>query len=131
MELRKGSLKNMEKHAAFGRKTFVLCTEYMNCDISVHCQQLDYGYEVRIFGGHCSHIGSVTVADGQGTLQTITLPEHKEDIITIQWASEIQGIVKQPVTVTAGVHYDDLKKEQLQEVIQLLNKLLADCKAKL
>lgn len=126
-----GPLKNMEKHADFGRKTIVLCTEYMNCAISVHCQQLDYGYEVRIFGGQCSHVGSVTVSDEQGTLQTITLPGHKENIITEQWASEIQEIVKQPVTVMAGVHYDDLKKEQLQEVIQLLNKLLADCKAKL
>ena len=71
------------------------------------------------------------MADEQGTLQTITLPGHKENIITEQWASEIQEIVKQPVTVMAGVHYDDLKKEQLQEVIQLLNKLLADYKAKL
>ena len=52
----------MEKHADFGRKTIVLCAEYMNCDISVHCQQLDYG--------------------------------HKENIITEQWAAEIQKLVK-------------------------------------
>ena len=77
----------MEKHADFGRKTIVLCAEYMNCDISVHCQQLDYGYEVRIFGGQCSHVGSVTVSDEQGILQTITLPGHKENIITEQWAA--------------------------------------------
>ena len=108
-----------------------LHAEYMDCDIVVYCQQLDYGYEIRILGGHRSHVGSVTVADEQGTLQTITLPGHKEDVITRQWASQIWKIVKQSVSVLAGVHYDDLKKEQLMEVIQILDKLLSDCKKEL
>lgn len=115
-----GGLNAIELHAKF-----------LDCEIIVYCQQLDYGYEIRIFGGHRSHVGSVTVADEQGTLQTITLPGHKEDVITRQWASQIWEIVKQPVSVLAGVHYDDLKKEQLMEVIQILNKLLVDCKTKL
>ena len=71
------------------------------------------------------------MVDGQGALQTITLPGHKEDIITRQWASQIWEITRQPVSVLAGVHYDDLKKEQLMEVIRILDKLLADCKTEL
>lgn len=110
----------MEKGLNSAQNTIELHVEYMNCDIAVYCRQLDYGYEIRIFGGHRSHVGSVTVVDGQGALQTITLPGHKEDIIT-----------RQPVSVLAGVHYDDLKKEQLMEVIRILDKLLADCKTEL
>lgn len=114
-----------------GLNAIELHAEFLNREIMVYCQQLDYGYEIRILGGHRSHVGSVTVADEQGTLQTITLPGHKEDVITRQWASQICEIVKQPVSVLAGVHYDDLKKEQLMEVIQILNKLLVDCKTEL
>ena len=114
-----------------GLNAIELHAEFLNREIMVYCQQLDYGYEIRILGGHRSHVGSVTVADEQGTLQTITLPGHKEDVITRQWASQISEIVKQPVSVLAGVHYDDLKKEQLVEVIQILDKLLTDCKIEL
>ena len=121
----------MEKGLNSAQNTIELHVEYMNCDIAVYCQQLDYGYEIRIFGGHRSHVGSVTVVDGQGALQTITLPGHKEDIITRQWTSQIWEITRQPVSVLAGVHYDDLKKEQLMEVIRILDKLLADCKTEL
>lgn len=122
---------NMEKEPNSRQNIIELNAQYMNCDIAVYCQQLDYGYEIRILGGHRSHIGSVTVADKQGTLQTITLPGHKEDVITRQWASQIWEIAKQPVSVLAGVHYDDLRKEQLMEVIQILDKLLSDCKTEL
>lgn len=121
----------MEKELNSRENIIELHAQYMNCDIAAYCQQLDYGYEIRILGGHRPHVGSVTVADEQGTLQTITLPGHKEDVITRQWASQICEIVKQPVSVLAGVHYDDLKKEQLMRVIQILNKLLVDCKTEL
>lgn len=121
----------MEKELNFRQNTIELHAEYMNCDIAAYCQQLDYGYEIRILGGHHSHVGSVTVADEQGTLQTITLPGHKEDVITRQWASQIWEIAKQPISVLAGVHYDHLRKEQLMEVIQILDKLLSDCKTEL
>lgn len=115
-----GGLNEIELHA-----------EFLSREIMVYCQQLDYGYEIRILGGQRSHVGSVTVADEQGNLQTITLPGHKEDVITRQWAAEICEIVKQPVSVLGGVHYDDLKKEQLMEVIHILEKLLTECKMEL
>lgn len=114
-----------------GLNTTELHAEFLNHEITVYCQRLDYGYEIRIFGGQRSHVGSVTVADEQGNLQTITLLGHKEDVITRQWAAQIWEIVKQPVSVLGGVHYDDLEKEQLMEVIHVLEKLLAECKMNL
>ena len=42
----------MEKGLNSAQNTIELHVEYMNCDIAVYCQQLDYGYEIRIFGGH-------------------------------------------------------------------------------
>lgn len=66
--------------------------------------------------------------DETGTLQTIVLPGHKEDVITRQWAAQIQDMVKEPVSVLAGVHYDELEKSQLLKVIHVLDELLIKCK---
>ncbi len=37
-------------------------------------------------------------------------------------------MVKEPVSVLAGVHYDHLEKSQLLEVIHMLDDLLIKCK---
>ena len=93
----------MLKQAQEKRKT-ELHKNFLNCEIAVYCQQLDYGYEIRILGGQRSHVGAVTVSDEQGDLQTIVLPGHKEDVITRKWAEQIWELVKQPVSVLVGVH---------------------------
>ena len=98
----------MLKQAQEKRKT-ELHKNFLNCDIAVYCQQLDYGHEIRILGGQRSHVGAVTVSDEQGDLQTIVLPGHKEDVITRKWAEQIWELVKQPVSVLAGVYYDNLE----------------------
>ena len=54
----------MLKQAQEKRKT-ELHKNFLNCDIAVYCQQLDYGYEIRILGGQRSHVGAVTVSDEQ------------------------------------------------------------------
>ena len=120
----------MLKQAQEKRKT-ELHKNFLNCDIAVYCQQLDYGYEIRILGGQRSHVGAVTVSDEQGDLQTIVLPGHKEDVITRKWAEQIWELVKQPVSVLAGVHYDNLEKEQLMEVIRILDQLLENLEQEL
>ena len=43
------------------------------------------------------------------------MPE--EDIITRKWAEQIWELVKQPVSVLVGVHYDNLEKEQLMVLV--------------
>ena len=55
----------------------------------------------------------------------------EEDIITRKWAEQIWELVKQPVSVLAGVHYDNLEKEQLMEVIRILDQLLENLEQEL
>ena len=57
------------------------------------------------------------------------MPE--EDIITRKWAEQILELVKQPVSVLAGVYYDNLEKEQLMEVIRILDQLLENLEQEL
>ena len=55
----------------------------------------------------------------------------EEDIITRKWAEQIWELVKQPVSVLAGVYYDNLEKEQLMEVIRILDQLLENLEQEL
>ena len=55
----------------------------------------------------------------------------EEDIITRKWSEQIWELVKQPVSVLAGVHYDNLEKEQLMEVIRILDQLLENLEQEL
>ena len=77
-KVRKGRCESMLKQAQEKRKT-ELHKNFLNCDIAVYCQQLDYGHEIRILGGQRSHVGAVTVSDEQGDLQDtkkMSLPEN-------------------------------------------------------
>ena len=48
-----------------------------------------------------------------------------------KWAEQIWELVKQPVSVLAGVYYDNLEKEQLMEVIRILDQLLENLEQEL
>ena len=62
----------------------------------------------------------------------ITLKERRKKIaLTRKWAEQIWELVKQPVSVLAGVHYDNLEKEQLMEVIRILDQLLENLEQEL
>ena len=51
--------------------------------------------------------------------------------ITRNWAQQIWELVKQPVSVLAGVYYDNLEKEQLMDVIRILDQLLENLEQEL
>lgn len=55
----------------------------------------------------------------------------EEDIITRKWAEQIWELVKQPVSELAGVYYDNLEKEQLMDVIRILDQLLENLEQEL
>ena len=95
-------------------------------DITATVEKLDYGLQVSIFGGQQSHIGAVTVVDEQGKLQTTTLSGHKEGRISEDWAAELYAKTQEPVSVVAGVHYDNLNETQLLQVIQTLTDMKKD-----
>jgi len=89
-------------------------------------EQLGRGVSVRIFGGELSHIGAVSTADENGRISTITLPGHRETLICEEWAEDIYRITKEPVCVTAGIHYDDLTAEELAHLLGELASLKSE-----
>lgn len=89
--------------------------------------RLDYGIQVVLTGGEKSHVGSVTVSDEEGCLHTVTIPGHKETILSEQWASNLGKAFGVPVVVTVGIHYEKLSQEGIQQILSVCNELFRDC----
>lgn len=91
--------------------------------ICAELTMLDDGAQLLLTGGCKSHIGSVTVADCDGAEQTIALPGHKEAAVSASWAKELAKRLNCRVAVTCGIHYDQLSKEELGQVLQGIHAL--------
>ncbi|MCD8120478.1 MAG: hypothetical protein LUE29_13565 [Lachnospiraceae bacterium] len=97
-------------------------------EIRVTVEHLDYGNCITIFGGEKTHIGAAVVADEAGILHSIGLPGHRELEICEEWARDLYAVTREPVSVTAGVHYDEISRENLKSVIQVLKEMKEEVK---
>lgn len=82
------------------------------------------GVNILIEGGEKGHIGAVAVAQSGKVTDSIVFPSHKEDVICEQWAARVSSVYNGPVVVEAGVHYEHITKEQIQEILDALDKEL-------
>lgn len=88
---------------------------------------------VSIWGGTHPHIGAVALAlprpslkdkkKTSATSSVLTVLGHKEDQ-TVKVVSEtLSAIFKTNVVVTAGIHWDNLKSEEITSIVKLTEKL--------
>ena len=91
--------------------------------ISAICQTED-GINILIAGGDKGHIGAVAIAKAGYIIESVAFPDHKEKIICENWAKKISVVYPGPVVVEAGIHYDTITKEQIQEVLERLDEEL-------
>jgi len=75
------------------------------------------GLVVRIFNA-AAHIGAVAVADydsreNRAFSSVITLPGHRDDEVAKKQAHLIAKHTKKPVCVIAGLHLDDITKDEI------------------
>jgi hypothetical protein len=96
----------------------------LNKEITACVQSLDHGIQVTITGGDLSHVGSVSVMDEQGSLTTTLFPNHRDNVIGDKWAGEIYKKNSLPVVVTAGVHYDNINKNDIENIINETDDML-------
>jgi hypothetical protein len=96
----------------------------LNKEITACVQCLDHGIQVTITGGDLSHVGSVSVIDEQGSLTNTLFPNHRDNVIGDKWAGEIYKKISLPVVVTAGVHYDNINKNDIENIINETDDML-------
>jgi hypothetical protein len=88
---------------------------------------------VTVWGGTHPHIGAVALALPRPSLQNrrktsatssvLTLLGHKEDVTAKMVSEALAAALKQNVVVTAGIHWDNLKPEEINTLVQLTERL--------
>jgi hypothetical protein len=81
---------------------------------------------VTITGGS-GHIGAVALGiktGGVATSSVITVPAHKEDRIARDAAEKLAKALGRTVVVLAGIHYDDMSKDEIMDTLQLCDEMV-------
>jgi hypothetical protein len=113
------------------RKAFSLSMTLMGEELRADVTVLPAGIQVLITGGSLPHIGAVSLVDQQGNCTTQQLPGHKDGVVSEAWAKTLGKLGLGPVAVSAGIHYDDLSREQIRSVVDATQELLRQAEARL
>ena len=90
---------------------------------------------IAIYGGNAHHIGGAAVAyptpshyrDAMTvSVSTMTLPGHKDYVVANTAAEKICKALETPTIVTVGIHYDNATKNDIEEIISVVDSLVQD-----
>ena len=98
----------------------------MGYPIKVLAICLSTGIHVGIYGGELPHIGAVSIVDPEGNRTTTQFHAHKDGIISTRWAEALSNQGYRPVVIEAGIHYDNLSRDGIDNVVKLTDTLLAE-----
>ena len=103
--------------------------------IAVTMRIFRQGRDVQVlFSGGQSHIGAVALAaptpQGPQT-QLLALPGHREDDLAVCAAKRLAAVLDCAVCVSAGIHYDNITREEIHQVETMIHALTERCVAAL
>lgn len=88
---------------------------------------------VIISGGTKPHIGAIGVAQPRSSLKdpemisatssVFTFLGHKEDVVAKEMSEELARELNRKVVVVAGMHWEDLEDERIEEVMGICQRL--------
>ena len=89
--------------------------------INVTVNSLGSDLVVRIYNQN-AHIGAVAVGDYDGehqraSVSLITRLGHKDDALAREAAYLLSKSIRRPVCVVAGVHLDNITREEIDEIL--------------
>jgi hypothetical protein len=95
--------------------------------IEASVQEIGRDLLIAIWGGDRPHIGAVAVAQPRPSLKdrqvlsatasVFCYPGHKEDVIAKEAAEKVSSALNRYVTVTAGIHWDNIDEHGITAVI--------------
>ena len=102
----------------------------------VSCQAISMGqdYTICVWGGDTPHVGSVVMSvarpslTGEGTGVTSSVINgmgHKDEYVARKFAEAAAVKYNCTAVCTCGIHIDNISKEQLQNVADTCDRLLA------
>lgn len=98
-------------------KRFTVTREILSYTLTAEVTVLPAGIHVLFVGGCLPHIGAVTILAPNGDKTAVQFPSHKDQAISDYVSDAIFRRWGGPVTVAAGVHYDNATKEQIRQIM--------------
>ncbi|MCC8186866.1 MAG: hypothetical protein LIP08_04975 [Bacteroides sp.] len=83
---------------------------------------------ITVTGGEVPHLGTVTTLSGEFPLQTIRFPSqegryHKDHVLAEKIATIIRPHLPGNCVIVAGVHIDDITKQQIHAAEEMADTL--------
>jgi hypothetical protein len=119
---------------------FRIKTEEEAYRLEASVQEIGEDLLIAIWGGDKPHIGAVAVAQPRPSLKDSSVLSatasvfcyvgHKDDVIAKESAEKLSAALNRNVTVTVGIHWDDLQEVGIKTVVensqQLVNTIIAE-----
>ena len=90
---------------------------------------------IAIYGGDEHHIGGVAITyvtpshyrdASTVSLSSLAFPGHKDYVVANSAAEKICKKLERSTVVTVGIHYDNATKDDIDEIITSVDKLVED-----
>ena len=104
-----------------------------NFEVFAQVSVLDEDLLVVLWGGTRSHIGAIGIAQPRPSLKdpkmisatssVFTFLGHKEDVVAKAMSEELAKRLNRNVVVVAGMHWEELQDEKIEEVIGICQRL--------
>jgi hypothetical protein len=112
---------------------FRVTTDKEAYNLEAFVKQIGQDFLVAIWGGR-PHIGAIAVAQPRPSLKdqsvqsatasVFCLVGHKDDIVAKEAAEKISSELNTNVTVTVGIHFDDIDEAGIKVVIENSRQLV-------
>ncbi len=73
---------------------------------------------IVITGGEEAHIGSATLIEKSGDVQTLSKNGHKDYIVSEKMANLIYDTIGKELLVICGIHIDNASKEEIDMLVE-------------
>ena len=118
-----------------------VCTQQTSFVIEARALQIGADMLVCIWGGDRPHIGAVAAAQPRpsladqnrrsATCSVLTYPGHKEDEVVKLVSERLSASLDTHVVVTAGIHWDELKQNEISIIESRIEEIICQLTVKL
>ena len=86
---------------------------------TVRLESYDIGKDILIVitGGEEEHIGSATLIEAKGHLQTMIKKGHQDHVVSEKMANIIYDTIEKDLLVVCGIHIDEASKEEIDILV--------------
>lgn len=100
--------------------------KFIGFELKARVIKLSQGINICLSGGNHEHIGAVSIISPSGDVSTTTFKSHKDDTISSLWAKTLLKYNIMPAVISVGIHYDNVDKQKINDILDLTNDMLKD-----